>query len=160
MSHAKIYQIGLKPIAEEDYASPDTYIGNSSDFADYIGDAETGDRRLELIKDFADTIKDVFAYVGDGVFIYKGGAALADFKQQWLEAIRKATAEMDTKNMTHEMRLYRLRCLTEETHLKSDCRVDIDDNGCASPIGDLFEWAEDLLIGDKIYVGAVIDYHF
>ena len=160
--HSNIYQIGLKPFDKEDWREPDYYYENSDDFADYIGDRVDNEQdREEEIVSLANVIKDVFAYAGNGMFVYMGKAALNDFKEKWDAAIKQAVNELNPDNMTKEMRLFRLRCLTEETHLESSFRVDIDDNGYANAIADLFVWAEsNLTLGDKFYVGAVIDYHF
>ena len=57
--HSNIYQISSKPICPDDYASPDMYYDNSSDFADYIGDAYEGEEREERIENFGRIISDV-----------------------------------------------------------------------------------------------------
>lgn len=163
MSHSKIFQISDKPITPEDYCKPDDFYDNSDDFADYIGDEITDEEeRKECIDYLADTIKDVFTHEGDGVFTYKGEEALRKFKQEWLAEIQTQTARLTADNMQKEQNLYRLSVATERTHLDSHYRIKIEEwNGCAAPIAELFEWAENCLKeGDHFYVGAVIDYHY
>ena len=164
MSHSKIFQISSNPIDRDDWRVPEDYYDNSDDFADYIGDRVEGEEeRDEEIGHLADLVKDVFTPVGRGVLAYKGRTALLEFKVKWLEAIDRFTEGLTADNMSKEMRMYRLRSLTEETHLRSSFRVDIEEwtGGAPNALGELFVWAEnELEEGDRIYVGAVTDYHY
>jgi hypothetical protein len=163
MSHSNIFQISDKPITPDEYRTPEDFYENSDDFADYIGDEITDEEeRKECIGYLADTIEDVFTHEGDGVFVYKGDEALRKFKQEWLAEIQTQTARLTADNMQNEQNLYRLSAATERTHLNCNYRIKIEEwNGYAGPISDLFEWAESKLKeGDRIYVGAVIDYHY
>lgn len=161
--HSNIYQISSSPISEDEYASPSYYEDNSNDFADYIGDEYEGDEREEKIENFGSLISDVFTKKDVGVFEYKGAEALRKFKQAWLDELKRQTAALTPDNLLKENNLFRIGELTKETHLNASSRVDIEDwgGGVAYPLGDLFEWAENKLKkGDRIYVGAVIDYHW
>ena len=160
--HGKIFQIGRKPIDKEDYASPDMYYDNSSDFADYIGDAVDEEGRNYHIGWLGNQIKDVFTPVGDGVFAYKGEKALQAFKQEWADEIKKLTDGLTGENLFRDGNLYHIRAITKETHVGSAYRFDIGEwcDGVAYPFGELFEYAAcKLKEGDRIYVGAIIDYH-
>lgn len=161
--HSNIYQISSKPICPDDYASPDMYYDNSSDFADYIGDAYEGEEREECIENFGRIISDVFTNKGDGVFEYKGKKAMHKFKQAWADELMRKAAELTPDNLFQDMRLFRLGQLTEKTHLGVASRVDINDlaDGVANPHGELYEYADSQLKkGDCIYVGAVIDFRY
>lgn len=162
MSHSKIFQISDKPITPDEYSSPADFYEDSNDFADYIGEEEDDEDRNKCIGYLADLIKDVFTYLGDGVFAYKGEEALRKFKQEWLAEIQRLTDKLTTDNMQKEQNLYRLSVATERTHLDSHYRMKIEPwNSYAAPVSDLFEWAENCLKeGDHFYVGAVIDYHY
>ncbi len=130
-------------------------------FADYIGESYKGDERQERVKDFGDLIKDVFETEGDGVFVYKGKAALKAFNKKWADALKHEVDALSADNLFEH--LYSIRRLTEKTHLDVYSRVDIEEwtVGSAYPFGELFEWAgSQLKKGDRIYVGAVLDYHF
>lgn len=161
--HSNIYQISNKPISEDEYSNSNTYCDNSSDFADYIGDEYEGEERMFRIENFAEIIKDVFAYKGNGEFSYKGPEALRKFKQAWCDAIKKQVEALTTDNIFRDMNLFRISKMTKKTHLDASSRVDIEDwaGGVAYPLGELFEYADSQLKkGDCIYIGAVIDYHF
>lgn len=161
--HSNIYQISSSPISEDEYASQSRYYDNSGDFADYIGEAYGGVAREEKIENFADIIKDVFAYKGGGVFEYKGKEAMRKFKQQWIDGLQNKVAALTPDNLFKEQNLFRIKECTKKTHLDSSSRVDIAEwcGDAAYPLGELFEWADcQLKKGDRFYIGAVIDYHF
>lgn len=161
--HSNIYQISKTAICPDEYAAPSTYEDNYGDFADYIGDAYEGKEREDRIENFASIISDVFDYKGDGVFEYKGKDAMRKFKQAWCDELQRKAAELTPDNIFQDMRLFRLAQLTKKTHLNSSSRVDIKDwaDGTAYPLGELYEWTDSQLkAGDRIYVGAIIDYHF
>lgn len=165
MSHSRIYQISSKRIAKDDYASPSDFYDNSSDFADYIGDEiEDEDDRKEDIGQMADTLSDLFDLSDDGTaLVYKGAEAMKKFKQEWADAIRQAAQEITADNVLVSHPRWKLRSICEETHLRSSCRVSIEEwNTHASPMDELIEWVDykKFNTGKKIHVGAVIDYHY
>ena len=161
--HSKIFQIGSKPIKKVDYSCPEDYYDVCDDFADYIGDEVTGEDRKDTINSLAEMLKDVFDRVGSGVFAYKGEDSLRKFKQAWADELRRQAGSLSSDNLFQNQRLYLLRAATEETHLRSSFRVDIVGwtGGTAYSFGELFEYAaSELKEGDRIYVGAVIDFHY
>lgn len=161
--HSKIFQISNAPIDKDDYSSPECYYDDSQVFADYIGEPIKGETREDCIKYLAESISDLFSYDKEaGAFVYKGKDALHEFKQKWLEAIREITDKLTADNLIEEHNVYRLRRLTLQTHLDSSFRFHINEwNGWAGPMEDLVEYARyQLKEGDRIYVGAVIDYHY
>ena len=161
--HSNIYQISNKPIDKEDYQSPETYYDNSGDFSDYIGDEITGEDRKDALGYLADLLKDVFRQVRPGIYAYKGEEAMQAFKQAWADELRRMAGLLTPDNLFKDQNLYKIRKVTEETHLGTRYRVDIADwaEGVAYPFGELFEYAaSQLKQGDRIYVGAIIDYHY
>ena len=164
MSHSKIFQIGSKPVKEEDYESPEEFYENSHDFADYIGYEMTGDDRRECIEYLAERLSDLFTLDKKRyALVYKGEEALQKFKEEWAAAIRKAALEITPDNLLESSPRWQMRSICRETHLMSSYRVSIEEwNGCAGPLGDLIEWVaySKFKAGKKLYVGAVIDYHY
>lgn len=161
--HSKIFQISNKPIDKEDYQSPDTYYDNSGDFADYIGDEITGKNREDALGYLAELLKDVFKREYPDVFRYKGPEAMQKFKQAWADELRRQAGLLTPDNLFRDQNLFRLRETTQETHLRTGYRVDIAHwaEGVAYPFGELFEYAaSQLKQGDRIYIGAIIDYHY
>lgn len=164
MSHSRIYQVSSKRIAKGDYASPDDFYENSGDFADYIGDEQTGDDRKEDIEHLANTLSDIFDLSDDGeTLIYKGDEAMQKFKKDWAAAIRKAAREITEDNVLESSPRWQVRSICNETHLQTSRRVKIEEwNGWAGPMDDLIEWMayKKFKAGKKLYIGAVIDYHY
>lgn len=159
--HSKIFQISKSPIDKEDYASPCYYYDNSDEFADYIGDEEEGEFREDCIKYLAKWLSDLFSYDGKA-FVYKGKDALQEFKRKWAEAIKDLASGLTADNILSDGNINKLKALARETHLDTSFRFDIEEwNGWAGPMHDLIDYAEyNLKSGDRIYIGAVIDYHY
>lgn len=165
MSHSRIYQVSSKRIAKDDYASPDDFYENSGDFADYIGDRiDDEEDRKEDIRHLAETLSDLFDLSDDGnALVYKGDEAMKKFKQDWADAIRKAAQEITADNVLESSPRWKVRFICNETHLQTSRRVNIEEwNGYAGPMDDLIEWVayKKFKAGKKIYIGAVIDYHY
>ena len=165
MSHSRIYQISSKRIAKYDYATPDDFYENSGDFADYIGDRiDDKDDRKGDIRRLAETLSDLFDLSDDGnALVYKGDEAMKKFKEQWADAIRKAAQEITADNILELSPRWKVRTICNETHLQTSRRVSIEEwNGYAGPMDDLIEWVayKKFKAGKKIYIGAVIDYHY
>ena len=161
--HSKIFQISNKPISKEDYADPETYYENSDDFADYIGDEVDEEDREDYYDYMAKNLAGVFTHEGNGVYVYQGAEALQVFKQEWADYIKEFANDLTADNLFKNQRLYMIRKITEETHIGTSYRVDIAHwaEGVAYPFGELFEYAGRCLKkGDRIYVGAIIDYHY
>lgn len=155
--HSRIYQIGLKPFDPEDYATPEWFYDNSSDFADYIGDEITGEARLQNIKCLQDEFKEIFDLEGE-TLVFKG---LGDFIQRWNEYIKSLTKQLEDNKYNHFL-MYEIGSATKETHLETSFRFYIEDwNGYPAAAEDLIDFLYNQVnSGDKLYIGAVIDYHF
>lgn len=160
--HSKIFQVGTKPISKDDYASPSDFYDNSSDFADYIGEPIDDNEREEYVGYLAHALRGVFKPAGRDCLVYLGDDALNAFLQEWADDIRRQANELTAENIMKDVRLYNIRATTKETHRLEDFRIHIEEwNGWAGPFGDIIEFANNQLKeGDKIYVGAIIDYHF
>ena len=164
MAHSRIFQVSIQPIEVDEYATPDNFYENSGDFADYIGDEVEGDKRKEEIRYLAEELEDLFDLSDDGnALVYKGADAMRKFKQEWADAIRKAAQEITADNVLESSPRWTVRSICEETHLQTSRRVSIEEwNGYAGPMDDLVEWIayKKFKAGKKIYIGAVIDYHY
>ena len=164
MSHSRIYQVSSRPVKKDDYVSPECFYDNSSDFADYIGDRQEGYDRKDDIKDLAELLDDLFTLDEKrNALVYKGEEALQKFKEAWAAAIRKAAREITADNVLESAPRWNVRSICSETHLQTPRRVHIEEwNGCAGPIDDLIEWltCQKFKAGKKLYIGAVIDYHY
>lgn len=160
--HSRIFQVSSSPIRKDERDIPDYFYDNSSDFADYIGDEIEGSDRKDDIKYLSETLSDLFDLDKSGlVLVYKGGMDV--FKRQWADAIRKAAEAVVADNVLESTPRYTVRMMCNETHLESSYRFKIEGwTSYAAPMDDLIEWIayKKFKPGKKLYIGAVIDYHF
>lgn len=155
--HSRIYQIGLKPFEPEDYASPEWFYEGSDDFADYIGDEITGDARLQNIKCLQSCFEEIFDLDGE-TLVFKG---FGNFIREWSDYI-KSLVEQIKDDKYDQFLIWRIGNATKETHLETASRFYIEYwNGHPGAADDLIDFLQhQVKPGDKIYIGAVIDYHF
>ena len=160
--HSRIYQVSNKPIPKREWATPDDFYENSDDFADYIGDKQEGDARKEDIRSLAKTMSELFDLDKSGnALVYKGG--LEEFCKKWADAIHDAAKEVTAENVIRVDSRYNVRMMCKETHLESSCRFSIVDyQSYAGPMSDLVKWIfyGKMKPGAKVFIGAVIDYHW
>jgi len=155
--HSSIFQLSDRPISEGNILCSGYFYDNSSDFADYIGDEYEGEDRAVKIKWLAEEFPDIFDIDGE-VLIYKG---LGNFLKEWVEKIQEIANGLTEGNILNDMNLYRMKSITERTHHSLNSRFFIEDwNGYAGDCADFISWLATLGVGTRIYVGAVIDYHF
>ena len=162
--HSRIFQVSLQPVKKEDYAVSSDFYDNSSDFADYIGDELDGTERMENIGYLAEVLSDIFDFnKRSRVLVYKGEEAMKKFKEAWAAAIREKAEVLTADTILDWYKRYQVEKLCRKTHLDTCYRFCIVDwcDGVAEPMEDLISFvAERMKQGDKLYVGAVIDYHF
>lgn len=161
--HSRIFQVSIQPIEVDDYAVSSDFYDNSGDFADYIGDEQEGGDRKEDIGHLADMLKDLFTLDEDGeTLTYKGETAMMAFKQTWADRLHEESAKVTAENILDWYSRYKVCATSKETHLHTDYRFKIENwNGdFADTPAELISYAADKMKeGDKLYIGAVIDYH-
>lgn len=162
MSHSRIFQLGLKPIKKEDYASSEQFYDNSHDFADYIGDEVEGAERKEDIGRLADTLKDIFTLdAKNDALVYKGESAMSAFKAEWAAGIAKAASVINGRNVVESHHRHEVEKVCDCTHLNTGFRFKIEGwSDYAGTAAELVSYvASEMKHGAKLYVAAVIDYH-
>lgn len=157
--HSKIFQLSDKPISNDNFLCSEYFYEDTQYFADYIGDEVTDEKeRNECICDVAEEFSEMLEYIGDGQLRYKG---MANFLQDWVDAIKTAANALTADNILKEMNLYRLERLTQTTHKDSDRRFYVEDWNCfAGDAADFVSWLSHLKEGTIIYVGSIIDFHY
>lgn len=165
MAHSRIFQVSIRPIEADDYASPSDFYDNSGDFADYIGDEVEGDDRLEDIDNLAHKLIDLFTLdePGGDTLTYRGDDAMAAFTQRWAAAISDAAGKVTARNILDWQGRYDVKTVCEEAALNTSYRFKIEDwNGdyADTPAELVCYVASNMRKGDKLYIGAVIDFHY
>lgn len=157
--HSKIFQVGLKPISEDNYVQPDYFYEGSESFADWIGDEMTDNDREECIEWLEKGLESLFDLnKEEDALVFKG---MGTFITEWNNAIKNAANKLQDGVYDRSL-LFKIKDIKECTHLRCDYRFFIEDyNGCAGSAQDLIEFAyNELKPGDKLYIGNVIDFHY
>lgn len=161
--HSCIFQVGTKPIPEYNFCQPEDFYENSSDFADYIGEKYTGEERADCIKELAKELEEIFTFDEKELsFTKKEKAAFDKFLEKWVKAIKDSAVKIDKSSVLRSTNRYEVESACNETHLMSCFRFVIEyySVGYAAPMSELIQYVSDMRKGRKIYIGAVIDYHF
>ena len=164
MAESRIFQVSIQPIAVDDFAQSSDFYENSGDFADYIGDEQEGDERKEDVKHLAHTLRYLFTLdEGGDTLTYRGEKAMEAFKERWATAIGDAAGKVTAANILDWQLRYDVKRVCEEAALYTSYRFKIEDwNGdYADTPAELISYvASKMKEGDKLYIGAVIDYHY
>lgn len=155
--HSKIYQMSLKPIEKDDYVSPGHFYDKVYEFADYIGKAYDEQARKESILGLSEKLHEIFDLDGEAL-VYKG---MGSFVKDWYSCIQRKANELNADKMDM-LKLYHLYRLLERTHIDIYSRFYIEDlSEYAKPLPELINFIKNnMKSGDRLYIGAVIDYHF
>lgn len=161
--HSKIFQINCRPISKDERMNPNQFYDNSWDFADYIGDEvkDESDRK-RYIDNVASMLEGVFTLNDDYSLTYMGEDALRKFLEEWADELRCLTASLCADNILKAQNLWKVRQCCTDTHKGTSYRFYIEKwNGWAGPFENMIDFAHSQLKkGDRIYVGAIIDYHY
>ena len=155
--HSNIIQISRNPIDIEEWVSPSNFYENSSDFADYIGEEMDDEEREEVILWMVSDFGGIFTLEDDHL-VFNG---LGEFTKEWYEYIRECVAQLKDGEVD-DMKLYKINKAVERTHLGIHSRFYIENwNGYAAPVEDFIAYLQkQMKVGDRLYIGSVIDYHF
>ena len=163
MSHSKIFQISRKPIDPDDYKSPSDYYDDHRDFADWIGDeVDDEDDRKHCIECLVKELDGVFSIGENDTIVFNGSKPLNKFLESLANQLKGLVNGMKKETLVSGSVLRNLRLMATDTHKYSDYRIDIEDyTCCAAPLCDLIDYAAwELKKGKKLYIGAIIDYHY
>lgn len=157
--HANIWQLATKPIDEDDYASKSCFYDNTSDFADYV--SINNEDVIER------DINEWLPRILDGLFTCNGRELTfigsAEFLTKWNDALKKSVEILDNENILKFPNLYNVECMAKYTHKDVYHRFVVEEYFGSFPetYGDFVTYAYgNLKPGDKLYVGAVIDFHY
>lgn len=155
--HARIFQVSQYPIDRSEYVKPQDFYDN--DFADYIGDEQEGVSRKEDIQRLQEVLSDLFDLDAEHeALVYKGSS---DFIKKWVQQLHQAAAKITEESILQYDGTFRLEMILKETHVKSSHRFVITGwSSLAERMSDFVCYVTaHLNEGDRLYVGAVIDYH-
>lgn len=163
MAHSKIFQISEAPIDTDDYKCSSDYYDNYQEFADWIGDeVEDGEERKECIEYLVKELDGMFSMGENDTLVFNGEEPLNTFLEAWASKLQELAKSITKETIASGSALRDLRLVASDTHKNSDYRFDIENwTGCAAPFCDLIDFVSNgLKKGDKVYIGAIIDFHY
>lgn len=156
--HSNIYQVSLIPIDVEDYANVDLITENSNVFngIDYASEIKDIDERKDAIERLITNLDGLFELSPDSQSMtYKGG--IEEWKKKLVKRIREESDVLTEKNIfgiaTYYIQDTIKNCVGSYLFV-----FGLDDYAVDSC--DFMQWVNDLSVGDKVYFGCVMDYHF
>lgn len=160
--HAKVYQITKRRVDKENYLNENTLTqGDSSDY-DYCSEISE-EERAESINTLVNQIlpKGMFTLIGSDELVFNGGTP--EWLQQWVDAIHKKSEEVNVMNVTHWIgAAYQLQKVINNP-LETDSHFYLSEDNTQTygePSAELMRMVCRLKIGERLYIGGIIDYHF
>lgn len=159
--HSFIYQIHTAPIPKDEHLNEDNIIEGTSVCIDYARELE-GRERDEAISHLFDVLykTEMFAINDDNTATYIGGFDKA--LEAWADFIKTQANEINTENILQFRYRNRLRDATvnplNQPFLFSTYYTD--ESGSAEFSEELYHMIAGMNPGDRLYIGAVYDYHF
>ena len=160
--HAKVYQITKRRVDKENYLNENTLTqGDSSDY-DYCSEISE-EERAESIDTLVNQIlpKGMFTLIGSDELVFMGGTP--EWIHQWVETIHKKSEEVNVMNVTHWIgAAYQLQKVINNP-LETDSHFYLSEDTTQTygePSAELMRMVCRLKIGERLYIGGIIDYHF
>lgn len=156
--HSYIIQIDCKPISRENYISED--IAFNSEFVDYSYEISPEERE-ELLKSLTEIFHaGIFEIKDHDALVYTGG--IEEWKKDWIEKIIDDVERLTPETVFQFPNLYNL-----ENHVKNSLETDILfvlqcwTGDCIVRSTEFMEYVNTKMkVGDAIYIGNVLGYHF
>ena len=163
MSHGKIYQIGKRPISKDDYVTSEDFYDNHDSYADWVGNEMEDEERGECIANLVKyDLHELFDLDGD-TLVYRGKPALKAFKQKWVDAIKEKAGAVTVDNVVQHTPRVTLCDILNGTHKDCADRFCIEEwsGRFAEPMAELIAFVSgNLRKGQRLYIGAVVDFHY
>ena len=160
--HAKVYQITKRRVDKENYLNENTLTqGDSSDY-DYCSEISE-EERAESIDTLVNNIlpKGMFTLIGSDELVFNGGTP--DWIHKWVDAIHKKSEEVNVMNVTHWIgAAYQLQKVINNP-LATDSHFYLSEDTTQTygePSAELMRMVCRLKIGERLFIGGIIDYHF
>ena len=160
--HAKVYQITKRRVDKENYLNENTLTqGDSSDY-DYCSEISE-EERAESIDTLVNQIlpKGMFTLIGSDELVFNGGTP--EWTQQWVINIHEKARDVTAKNVTNWIgAAYQLQKVVNNP-LATDSHFYLSEDNTQTygeESAELMRMVCKLRIGERLYIGGIIDYHF
>lgn len=155
--HSTIFQVSNEPIRQEDWVNEDTVVeySNTDCGIDYVVALTDDAEKKYQVARLAMQLGDMVTINPDGLSLtYNGGMDI--WKRQFYKRIENIIATYKPQSLT----LSSFHVKQEIVHPIGMDLFIMDGNWNADDSGEFMSWLEDLNVGDVIYFGVIMDYHF
>ena len=160
--HAKVYQITKHRVDEDNFLNENTLEqGESTDY-DYCSEISE-EERAESIGTLVNDIlpKGMFTLVGSDELVFNGGTT--EWIHNWVNAIHEKSDDVNVGNVTHWIgAAYQLKKVINNP-LGTDSHFYLSETTTQTygeESAELMRMVCKLRIGERLYIGGIIDYHF
>ena len=160
--HAKVYQITKHRVDEDNILNENTLEqGESTDY-DYCSEISE-EERAESISTLVNDIlpKGMFTLVGSDELVFNGGTT--EWIHNWVNAIHEKSEDVNVGNVTHWIgAAYQLKKVINNP-LGTDSHFYLSETTTQTygeESAELMRMVCKLRIGERLYIGGIIDYHF
>ena len=160
--HAKVFQISKTRVDKENALNEYTLAQGDGSLYDYCSEI-SDETRMEMIDCLVNQLlpEGMFVLVAPDEIVYQGGSN--EWKKEWVKNIHEKAMEITTENVLDWIGpSYRLEQeLKNPLHTYSHFYLSEDNYQCyAEQSAELMEMVCSLSVGDHLYIGGVIDFHF
>lgn len=161
--HNRIYQLSTEPISKQEYIGEDNIESGEMVSIDYAYETKEGERTAHIIELVADILpKGMFILDTDcETLIYQGG--FTEWRKEYLTLIQTKTAEITAANImewigpTFQLQKAIVNPLSTDTLFVTDFAAGY---ALAERSREFMAMVSRLHKGDKLYIGAILGYHF
>lgn len=160
--HAMVYQLSMENVKKEKWLNEDTLLQGDGSNYDWCSDISEDERKAAIVELVASILPaGMFRLIGSETLEYLGG--MHEWKTSWVSSIRrKALCIHEGNVMELIVETYRLEKEIKNP-LRTDCHFYLDSEGLqsyAEPSAELMRLVDDMKVGDRLYIGGIIDFHF
>lgn len=157
--HSRIFQVDRGPIQRDEWPNEDAVVENSrSSLIDYAFTLKDDEERKRNIANLANLIGGMFALNIDGISMtYKGG--MEEWRKSYVAHIITTAESLNSENVFNSLQLFNLQKAIKHP-LPYNLFILGDDEFAIDSV-EFMEWVDRRFkVGDILYIGAVLDYHF
>ena len=160
--HAKVYQITKHRVSKENYLNENTLQQGDSSNYDYCSEISE-EERVESINTLLNDIlpKGMFTKIASDELVFNGGTT--DWIHNWVNAIHEKSKNVNVENVTDWIgAAYQLKKVINNP-LGTDSHFYLSESNTQTygeESAELMRMVCKLRIGEHIYIGGIIDYHF
>ena len=160
--HAMVYQLFTEKMEKENWLDEDTLLQGDGSYYDWCSEISEDERKAAIIE-LATCIlpAGMFRLIDSETLEYLGG--MNEWKKSWVANIHRKALGVNENNV---MKLVGETYLLEKeikNPLHTDSHFYLEGEGYqtfAEPSAELMRLVDEMKVGDRLYIGGIIDFHF